>query len=167
MTVSGLTIRSTDRRPVHRRESQTHKSRSEVCRRRRRPRLERCRTNSWCHRARISTCRVARVRKQSRREMERVNMAPAAYIYQLHKLNSFMQNGLLGSDRYAPAVRAQDWDKQKARSQETTPRFSTRLTDCVGNRMRPPLTSQIASQSRPSSQRSTRQQYSQVGDSDT
>lgn len=30
--------------------------------------------------------------------MTRVNMAPAAFIYQLHKLNSFMQNGLLGGD---------------------------------------------------------------------
>src|ERR1039458_7631437 len=65
----------------------------------RRPRLDRCRTRSWCLSAIISACRTARVRKQSRRDMSNVNMVRAAYNSQVRKFNSFIQNGLFGRDR--------------------------------------------------------------------
>lgn len=99
MTVSGLTIKNADRQPVHSRESQTHNSRSEGCKRRRWPRLERCRTKSWCRSAIISACRTARARKQSRRETSRVNMAPAAYMQHICNFNHFSKNELSGRDR--------------------------------------------------------------------
>jgi site-specific recombinase len=40
------------------------------------------------------------LRKQSRRDLSRINMASADYISQVHKFNSFMQNGVFGRDSF-------------------------------------------------------------------
>jgi hypothetical protein len=68
ITVSGLTITSADCQPFHRRESQTHKSRSAIPKRSRWPRLNRWRTMSCWQRASISACSAARVRNPCRIE---------------------------------------------------------------------------------------------------
>src|SRR5260370_34533256 len=98
--VSGLTITKADRQPGHRRESQTHSIRSVARKRTRRPWLERCKTNSWCRRAKTSVCRAARVRKPARRakntEKKKVDIARAAYTSLPCKLNWFNENGLFG-----------------------------------------------------------------------
>jgi hypothetical protein len=100
MTVSGLTIINADCQSVHNLDSQTHNRRSVARKRTRWPLLARCRTRIRWRRARISVCRLARVRKQAgtekSREMKRVNMAPAAYTPRLCKFNRFNKNGLFG-----------------------------------------------------------------------
>ncbi len=48
-------------------------------------------------------------RKQSRKEMSRVNMARAAYISQLHKFNNFMQHRLLGQGERQYLKRERFW----------------------------------------------------------
>jgi hypothetical protein len=102
ITVSGLTISSADRQSAHKRESQTHLCRSVAERLSRRPRLERCRTKSWCRSARISACKTARVRKQPRRanksEKNAVNMGSAAHFQQRFKFNFFNVDGVFGRD---------------------------------------------------------------------
>ena len=55
-----------DRQSFHKRESQTHRTRSAQRRRSLWPRLERCRTKTWWRRARISAYRTARARKPGR-----------------------------------------------------------------------------------------------------
>src|SRR5882724_8248337 len=98
MTVSGLTRSSAERQSFHNRESQTHKTWSAQRRRSLRPRLERCKTRSWCRSARISACRTARARKQSRREKSMVSMVWEGYRSRLCKCNNFNENGLFGRD---------------------------------------------------------------------
>ena len=49
--------------------------------------------------ARISACRTARARKQSRREKSTVSMVSEGYRSRLCKCNNFNENGLFGRDR--------------------------------------------------------------------
>ena len=58
ITVSGLTITSADRQSSHTRDNQTHKNRSVGANFARF--TDRCKTPSWCRRARFSNCRTAR-----------------------------------------------------------------------------------------------------------
>ena len=77
MTVSGLTMMSTERHPDHRCSSHVHKRRSTSVSRMR-PRCDLRSTFIWCRRARISNCKADRVWKQERRvlrkEMNKINM---------------------------------------------------------------------------------------------
>src|SRR6267143_4463900 len=101
-TVSGLTMTTANRQAVHNLDSQTHKRRSVARKRTRWPLGERCRTRSWWRKARISTCRVARVRKQEdtekSSETKRVTIALAAYTPRLYKFNRFNKSGPFGRD---------------------------------------------------------------------
>src|SRR5713101_3090383 len=98
MTVSGLIRTNAERQSFHNCESQTHRTRSAHLRRRLCPRLERCRTKSWCRRAKISAWRTARAWKQSRSEKSRVSMAWEGYRSRLCKCNDFNVYGLFGRD---------------------------------------------------------------------
>src|SRR5713226_2217756 len=100
MTVSGLIRTNAERQSFHNCESQTHRTRSAHLRRSLCPRLERCRTKSWCRRAEISARRTARARKQSRREKSRVSKAWEGYRSRLCKCNDFNVYGLFGRDSY-------------------------------------------------------------------
>src|SRR5487761_1090729 len=102
ITVLGLTISSADRQSAHKRESQTHRSRSVAESLRRRPRLERCRSKSGCRSARISACKTARVRNELRtlpsKEKRAVNMASTAYRLSLRKFKCFNVHRVFGRD---------------------------------------------------------------------
>ena len=97
MTVSGFTIISADRQPVHNLGSQTHNRRSVARKTNAMAVVRALQDLELIAQGKDFSLQGAPVPKQASaeksREMKRVNMALAAYMPQLHKFNCFNESG--------------------------------------------------------------------------